>query len=197
MVDRHTNYDAKNKKSNELSKEFHGEIIDRFGSLVEFLIYYNPTIVEPMYEHLSAGEKKILWKGLIMQTALSSLSIKNLIRRILERLNYDANITMREFYDISKKKVQLNFMAVESRTESVAVINHITRPNMPLWAALLATSSLPYFYRPITDYKTWRNSEKRNKNIEVASFFSEKSHRQEYLQSANKISKIPLELVTN
>ena len=132
-----------------------------------------------------------------MKKVLSSLSIKSLIRRILARLNYDANITMREFYDISKKKIQLNFMAIESKTASVTVINHITRPNMPVWAALLATSSLPYFYRPITDYKSWRNSERKNQNIEVASFFNEKSHRQEYLQSANKISKIPLELVTN
>ena len=127
-----------------------------------------------------------------MQTALSSLSIKNLIRRILTSLNYDANITLREFYDISKKKIQLNFMVVESATSTVSIINHLTRPNMPVWAALMATSSLPYFYRAATDYKSWRNSEKKNQNIEVSSFFCEKSYKQEYLQSANNISKIPL-----
>lgn len=60
---------------------------------------------------------------------------------------------MKEFYEFSPNKIQLNFMAVESITNTITVINYLTRPNMPVWAAILATSSLPYFSKNVTDHK--------------------------------------------
>ena len=112
-------------------------------------------------------------------------------------MDYAPNIALKEFYEISPRKIQLNFLAIESVTQTLTIINHITRPNMPVWAAIFATCSLPYFFSSMTDHKEWRTTEVKNKNIQVENFFSKKSLKYEYLQSANFMSKIPLELVTN
>jgi hypothetical protein len=51
------------------------------------------------------------------------------------------NTTLRQFYENTSKKIQLNFSAIEN--SYVAIFNHLTRPNMPIWAAVLASSSIP------------------------------------------------------
>ena len=73
-------------------------------------------------------------------------------------MNYAPNITLKEFYEASPTEIQLNFLVVESATNAISIINYITRPNMPVWAAVFATCSLPYFFNSVTDHKEWRST---------------------------------------
>lgn len=45
----------------------------------------------------------------------------------------------------------INFIVIESISKKMVILNHNTRPNMPLWAAVIATSSLPYLFEPQMD----------------------------------------------
>ena len=64
-------------------------------------------------------------------------------------MNLDANTTLKQFYENSSKRIQLNFSVVEDG--HIAVYNYKTRPNMPIWAAILAASSIPGFFPPVID----------------------------------------------
>ena len=52
----------------------------------------------------------------------------------------------------------MSFSAVESKTNSIIFLNYKTRPAMPVWAAILATCSLPFFFKPFPDRKEWNYS---------------------------------------
>ena len=124
-----------------------------FEDLIKITIYSSPNIFNDVLEHFDEEGRKIAWKGIILSEALKSIEIKKIVRSILFRQGYPMNISLKEFYDLSKQKIQLNFMAVSSVSNTITVLNHITRPNMPLWAAIMATSSLPNFFKTISDHK--------------------------------------------
>ena len=160
-------YRHESRERNRLSREFYEELVDKFSDFIPFIMYSSPNILNPIVEHLNPEERKVVWKGLILCSALSSLKIKNLIRRILSRMNYAPNITLKEFYQASPSQIQLNFLVVESVEQIMRLVNHITRPNMPVWAAILATCSLPFFFNQVTEHKEWRSKEGKNKNANV------------------------------
>jgi len=57
------------------------------------------------------------------------------------RLN--SNTTLAEYYDFCPRKITLNFALINKNKERVEMVNRFTRPNMPVWAAIIASTSMP------------------------------------------------------
>lgn len=55
-------------------------------------------------------------------------------------------------------------MAVETPANIVTIINHKTRPDMPLWAAIVASCSIPFLFEPLLDRKEWKYKPNYNEN---------------------------------
>ena len=54
-------------------------------------------------------------------------------------------MTLSRFHKLNKNiDILLNFNCVDTTQQRFSVINKFTRPNMPLWAALMAAASLPF-----------------------------------------------------
>lgn len=49
----------------------------------------------------------------------------------------------------------LNFSVISTRSNCFEFFNHCTRPYLPLWAAVVASSSLIQFFKPVVDRIEW------------------------------------------
>jgi predicted acylesterase/phospholipase RssA len=86
-----------------------------------------------------------IFKGLLVSSLISAFNYKFYIFRMLEMAGYDKDVTLSRFHELSKNSnILLNFNCVNTTQQRFSVINRYTRPNMPLWAALMAAASLPY-----------------------------------------------------
>lgn len=63
--------------------------------------------------------------------------------------------TLEEFSKLRGKEITLNFLAVDKGLGRVEILNHHTSPNMPVWAAIIATTSTPKFFKPLNELKDW------------------------------------------
>ena len=54
-----------------------------------------------------------------------------------------------------QKKITLNFTVINTKNNCVEIYNHTTRPYMPVWAVVVATSSLIQFFKPLPDKQQW------------------------------------------
>jgi predicted acylesterase/phospholipase RssA len=61
-------------------------------------------------------------------------------------MKLNSNISLSEFYEFSPRKITLNFSLVNKNEERLEIVNRFTRPNMPLWAAIIASTSIPYLF---------------------------------------------------
>jgi hypothetical protein len=61
-------------------------------------------------------------------------------------MKLNSNISLSEFYEFSPRKITLNFSLVNKNEERLEIVNRFTRPNMPLWAAIIASTSMPYLF---------------------------------------------------
>lgn len=96
----------------------------------------------------------------------------------------------------------INFLVVEIMSQKLIFLNHKTRPNMPIWAAVIASSSLPYLFEPQMDFKSWKQryeeiDQRFLKNYFQKSATNQTENSQNYLQSGVFLTKLPLELITN
>lgn len=58
-------------------------------------------------------------------------------------MKLNSNTTLSEFYEFCPRKITLNFTLINKGKERMEIINRFTRPNMPIWAAIIASTSLP------------------------------------------------------
>ena len=72
--------------------------------------------------------------------------IKHHIIKILTELNLPRDIKLKEFYEVCPVKICLTFTAVDISSHVLKFINRHTFPEMPVWAALLATSAFPSLF---------------------------------------------------
>lgn len=100
---------------------------------------------------INKNYQKEAWKALISAGILTAFEIKRYVCDVLKSLGLSPYASLSEFYEFSVKKIQLNFTAMETRKQKIQFYNYKTRPNMPVWAALLATCSLGEFFRPLAD----------------------------------------------
>lgn len=69
---------------------------------------------------------------------------------------------------------------------------------MPLWAAILAASSTPYFFAPVLDRPSWKSKTDSNYQVRtIKSYFSGQEKAYRFLTSSQAITKMPLDLLRN
>lgn len=69
---------------------------------------------------------------------------------------------------------------------------------MPVWAAIAASCSIPFFFGPVSDRVEWAYTNNESKNERIAKHFFEKPQPSSILlKSTNLITRYPLELLTN
>jgi hypothetical protein len=56
------------------------------------------------------------------------------------------NITLAEFYKISPNPLFLNFTALNFDKATIKFMNKNNTPKMPVWAAIVAATSLPFLF---------------------------------------------------
>ena len=56
---------------------------------------------------------------------------------------------MKEFYEVAPNKIDLNFLAVNLKSETITIINRHTYPIMPVWNAILISGSYPPLFSKI------------------------------------------------
>ena len=110
-------------------------------------------VAEDIAINVNLEERKEIWKGLIICEAMNIFQLKSYVCETLIKLGLKPHTTLKEFYDLSDKKITLNFTAIESSAKAIRIYNHHTRPYMPLWAAIIATSSIPEFFQPVLDMR--------------------------------------------
>jgi hypothetical protein len=59
----------------------------------------------------------------------------------------DSNITLKRFYEKISNKIILNFTTINVSSSKIQFINKNTAPNMPIWAAILASTSFPFLFK--------------------------------------------------
>ena len=67
--------------------------------------------------------------------------LRNILKEKLK--NHLRNMTLKEFYKRSQNQIRINFSCINMETQTLQTISYLTRPHMPVWAALVATCSLP------------------------------------------------------
>jgi hypothetical protein len=120
--------------------------------------------------------------------------------RLVER-SMNPNISLSEYYELSKNKIYLNFTVINVGQERLTFLNKNTTPNMPLWAAILAASSLPFLHTFFESNKEWEapSPEEFNDHFLYEFFKADPGNqtRVNKYTSANFLSSLPLELLTN
>jgi NTE family protein len=72
---------------------------------------------------------------------------KVLIQQFMMKKNIDPDITLKQLYEKTNKKI--NFMAANLSLNKLEVLNYETYPDMEVWKGLLITTALPFLYEPI------------------------------------------------
>ena len=131
-------------------------LIDKFCDTIKYMMCSTPYMVETIKYAVSKKDRKEIWKGLLIGEVFKTCKIKDYVCNILEKdLNLRKDTTLLEFYESSRQKIFLNFSTIESSSKCVTFLNHKTRPEMPIWAAILASMSLPLFSKPVKDRSEW------------------------------------------
>lgn len=94
-------------------------------------------------------------KAVLVNRLLTTFKLKEYIMKKLKEARLDASITLSEYYLVSKRKIFLNFTAINMNRERLTFLNKNTTPNMPLWAAIIASSSLPFLHDFFQANKEW------------------------------------------
>jgi hypothetical protein len=80
------------------------------------------------------------------------------------------------------------------------MVNRFTRPNMPVWAAIVASTSMPLLLPDVDFLEEWEYSpflDSKMRKLVNYFFSSPEDKLQQSFFSANFISTLPLELLTN
>ena len=187
-----------NLENSQKTVRFFKFFISKFTDIIRFIIYRLPSIPDKIIQYLSLEQRTEAWKGIIIGEALKAFQIKNYVCEKLLQLGLRNNSTLKEFHELSKKKINMSFSAVDSQTNSITFLNYITRPSMPVWAAIIATSSLPFFFKPFPDQKEWNYYPVSSHEDRLTkAYFRSDRNLSNYYQSADLLMKHPLELISN
>jgi predicted acylesterase/phospholipase RssA len=136
-------------KLNYLDKfeEFAGTSI---GSLMiaMYVIGYSPAEMYDFIKLFNMAKLKDFSITNIGSFGLDSGSrVEYVLKKIISKKGFNENITLKELYDITKKK--LIFTAVCLNTMKPCYISYDTYPDMPLYLSIRMSSSLPFIYCPV------------------------------------------------
>ena len=173
-------------------------LVSNYGEIFKYFAIHETLIARTFIRNLTKEENKIMWKGFLTGRLLTSLKVKSYICNKLEEMGLKRNTTLKEYYELTSKHIHINLAAVKLPDNVLVIINHKTRPYMPVWAAIVASCSLPLFFKPMTDSLEWKYAPETFQSCRIAhKVFSEPESEYSFLQSADLLVKFPLELVTN
>ncbi len=131
------------------------QLFQQFGDIAsavfcELLASNSPLITEP-------NEIEYFTKGMLIGRMLTVYKLKVFIYQQLNAFGLPRNITLNEFYKRSKPENQivLNFLVINVSEQRLEFFNKMLTPKMPLWAAIIAASSLPIIHRNFQCERQW------------------------------------------
>lgn len=86
---------------------------------------------------------------------LSAYRLKAFIFERLESYDLPHNVTLKEFYEKCQQKIILNFSVINLTEQRLDFMNLLTTPKMPVWAAILASTTLPIVHRNFWVEREW------------------------------------------
>ena len=132
---------------------------------------------------------------------LTTFKLKSYIINRLKEQGLSPIISLAQYHSVSKRKVLLNFSVIDVNKQSLTFLNKNSTPNMPLWAAIIASSSLPFYHKFFEGRKEWTATDKTSFfKFFMLDFFRaepDTTNRITHYTSANLISSVPLQLLTN
>jgi hypothetical protein len=115
-------------------------------------------------------------------------------------MKLNSNTSLAEFYEFSPRKITLNFALINKKEQRLEIVNRFTKPNMPLWAAIIASASMPYLLPEFACNEEWEFSpytDSRMRKLVNYFFDAEKNSVQTFYVAGNYVSTLPLEFLTN
>lgn len=189
-----------NSKIGKETRKVMQMMYSQYYALIRHIIltYASESNLELIAYQYDPFKREALWKGIIMTNFIQADRFKSHIQDILVQLNLPKDIKIKEFHEVSPTKVDLTFTSVDINSHVIEFINRHTYPEMPIWAAVLISSSFPSLMRPIKGKPAWSekidvSSEKRY----LKRVFDQGTQKQPVLVSGNLLANFPLEYVTN
>jgi hypothetical protein len=124
------------------------EIMSRLFPTFENLLYsiISNSMVDGSTFSVNKFNAKAVAKGLMINKLLTTFRLKTYIMDKLSEEKFSPSISLREYHSVAKRRLFLNFTVIDVNNQRLAFFNKNTMPNMPLWAAIVACSSLPFFH---------------------------------------------------
>jgi hypothetical protein len=176
-------------------------LLEIYGSLLEGIVCN--SLAECTTFEINGKNSHYVLVGFLAHKLFSVFKLKHYIMdRLIER-RMSPNISLSEYYEMAKKKIFLNFTVIDVNRERLAFLNKNTMPNMPLWAAILAASSVPFLHNFFDSNKEWESTTPEEfHDFFLYEFFkadadTDNNSRANKYTSANFVSSLPLELLTN
>ena len=114
-----------------------------YNELVDILIN------EIKYEDLVKINSKSILNIFDKFSIADSTYLDNTLKALIERKGFNPYINFKQLYDITKKEFSVGF--VKCFQNEFILANHITRPDMPVWLAVRASSGIPLVFQPVID----------------------------------------------
>ncbi|CAH6421682.1 Patatin phospholipase [uncultured virus] len=114
-----------------------------------FIIGYKPKEIFNFLKSFDLGKLKYIniFNFLQYKGIDNGVRLEYVIRRLIEAKGINPDITLKELYELKKKKII--FSTVCLNTSSVNYLSFETFPNLPLIIAIRMSISIPLFYTPV------------------------------------------------
>ena len=116
--------------------------------LVFYLIGWNPT---ELFEFIRSFDAMTLRNMSILNIHLFGLDtcdkIEQLIDRLISKKGFKPNITLKDFYDIIKKKIIITTVCVN--TKEICYLSYETHPTLALNMAIRMSLAIPFLFTPV------------------------------------------------
>ena len=109
-------------------------LMQKYHNIIKQFIYSTPYYSSEL-KNLSQSDRDLAWKGILIGNFLSGLKVKSYVQDKLHEMHLNEDISLKEFYEKTTKKLRISFTAVDMETQTITMLNHITRPNMPVFGA--------------------------------------------------------------
>ena len=105
-------------------------------------------IIQNYFEVVEEEFRDLYLKGIIIKKLITAKRLKIYILQKLKEMDIrPPNISLKDFYKMSKRKFYMNFTEINSKLQRMMFMNKWSKPNMPVWVAILGATTLPYIHR--------------------------------------------------
>ena len=104
---------------------------------------------EVKYEDLVKIDSKSILNIFDKFSIADSTYLDNTLKALIERKGFNPYINFKQLYDITKKEFNVGF--VKCFQNEFILANYKTRPEMPVWLAVRASSGIPLVFQPVID----------------------------------------------